>query len=417
MTIFFKIQAHDGAARSGEIHTAHGVIRTPAFMPVGTAATVKAMTPEAVKSTGADIILGNTYHLMLRPGAERIARLGGLHRFMHWDGPILTDSGGFQVMSLAKLRKITEQSVVFQSHLDGDSYELSPERAMEIQHLLGSDISMVLDECTPYPASEAQAAESMRLSMRWAERSKNAFLSSPSPPVGEGRDGGDLSTNSMPSMLHHSPLPRVKPGAGSNPPPQGGRGLFGIVQGSVYPALREESATALKSIGFDGYAVGGLAVGEGQDIMFSTLDFTLPHLPVDRPRYLMGVGKPDDIIGAVMRGVDMFDCVIPTRAGRFARAYTSKGERNIKNAKYAEDAAPLEAGCPCPACTNYSRAYLHHLFKADEMLGPMLLTWHNLTFYQTLMQGLRAAIAAGRLESFAEDFLAKYTTQTVDKPN
>jgi len=375
MSICFKIQSHDRLARCGELHTAHGIIRTPAFMPVGTAATVKAMTPEAVKSTGADIILGNTYHLMLRPSAETIAKLGGLHKFMHWDGPILTDSGGFQVMSLAKLRKLTENSVVFQSHLDGTTYELTPERAMEIQHLLGSDISMVLDECTPYPATEKEAAESMRLSMRWAERSKNAFVKREAYAV------------------------------------------FGIVQGSIYPKLREESCAALKAIGFDGYAIGGLAVGEGQEIMFNALDFTLPHLPTDAPRYLMGVGKPDDIIGAVMRGVDMFDCVIPTRAGRFARAYTSEGECNIRNAKYAEDAAPLQEGCPCPACTHYSRAYLHHLFKADEMLGPMLLTWHNLTFYQQLMQGLREAIAAGRLARFAEEFLERYTTQTVDKPD
>ncbi|MDE3060611.1 MAG: tRNA guanosine(34) transglycosylase Tgt [Pseudomonadota bacterium] len=362
----FAIHAQDGQARTGEVHTAHGVIRTPAFMPVGTAATVKAMTPEAVRSTGADIILSNTYHLMLRPSAELVARLGGLHRFMHWDGPILTDSGGFQVMSLAKLRKLTEQGVTFQSHLDGTTYELTPERAMEIQYLLGSDISMVLDECTPYPATEKAAADSMRLSMRWAERSKNAFVR------------------------------------------REGYAVFGIVQGSVYPALREESCTALKAIGFDGYAVGGLAVGEGQEIMFNVLDFTLPHLPAERPRYLMGVGKPDDIVGAVMRGVDMFDCVIPTRAGRFARAYTEKGERNIRNARYAEDANPLQEGCPCPACTQYSRAYLHHLFKADEMLGPMLLTWHNLTFYQQLMQGLRAAIAQGRLEAFAGVFLERH---------
>jgi queuine tRNA-ribosyltransferase len=371
----FKIQSHDGKSRTGELHTAHGVIRTPAFMPVGTAATVKAMTPEAVKSTGADIILGNTYHLMLRPSAETVAKLGGLHKFMHWDGPILTDSGGFQVMSLAKLRKLSESHVTFQSHLDGTTYELSPERAMEIQYLLGSDISMVLDECTPYPATEAQAAESMRFSMRWAQRSKDAF---------KKREG---------------------------------YAVFGIVQGSIYPKLREESCTALKSIGFDGYAVGGLAVGEGQELMFNVLDCTVPLLPTDSPRYLMGVGKPDDIVGAVMRGIDMFDCVIPTRSGRFARAYTSEGERNIKNAKYAEDPRPLQEGCPCPGCTHYSRAYLHHLFKADEMLGPMLLTWHNLTFYQQLMQGLRDAIKTGRLNSFAEEFLATYRMQTVDKPD
>lgn len=375
MSIPFIIQAYDGHARSGELSTAHGTIRTPAFMPVGTAATVKAMMPEAVKSTGSDVLLGNTYHLMLRPSAETIARLGGLHKFMHWDGPILTDSGGFQVMSLAKLRKLTERGVTFQSHLDGTTYELTPERAMEIQHLLGSDISMVLDECTPYPATEEEAAQSMQLSMRWAERSKAAFV------------------------------------------PREGYAVFGIVQGSIYPELREESCAALKAIGFDGYAIGGLAVGEGQEIMFEVLDYTLLHLPADKPRYLMGVGKPDDIIGAVMRGIDMFDCVIPTRAGRFARAYTAEGERNIKNARYAEDASPLQEGCPCPACTHYSRAYLNHLFKADEMLGPMLLSWHNLTFYQQLMQGLREAIAARRLAVFAENFLARYGTQTVDKPD
>ncbi len=366
MAISFDISARDGLARRGELHTAHGVIRTPAFMPVGTAATVKAMTPEAVKSTGADVILGNTYHLMLRPTAERVAKLGGLHKFMNWNGPILTDSGGFQVMSLSKLRKMTEKAVTFQSHIDGSTYELSPERAMEIQYLLGSDITMALDECTPFPATQAQAEESMQLSMRWAQRSKDAFVK------------------------------------------REGHALFGIVQGSVYPKLREESASALQQIGFDGYAVGGLAVGEGQELMFDVLDFTMPHLPHDTPRYLMGVGKPDDIIGAVMRGIDMFDCVIPTRAGRFARAYTDEGERNLRNAQFNEDARPLQEGCGCPACTNYSRAYLHHLFKADEMLGPILLTWHNLHFYQTLMQGIRAAITEGKLAAFAEAFLAKY---------
>lgn len=367
-----KIQHIDNKARTGVLHTAHGTIRTPAFMPVGTAATVKAMTPEDVKATGADIILGNTYHLMLRPTAELVAKLGGLHKFMNWNGPILTDSGGFQVMSLSKLRKITEKSVVFQSHLDGTTYELTPERAMEIQHLLGSDISMVLDECTPYPATEEQAAESMRLSMRWAQRSKDAF---------KKRDG---------------------------------YAVFGIVQGSVYPKLREESAEALKKIGFDGYAIGGLAVGEGQKLMFDVLDVTMPHLPEDGPRYLMGVGKPDDIIGAVMRGVDMFDCVIPTRSGRNARAYTDTGEHNIKNAKFANDPAPLMENCPCPCCTKYSRAYLNHLFKADEMLGPMLLTQHNLTFYQTLMQGLRQAIATQKLQDFADRFLMTYRTKVAD---
>ena len=371
MAIEFTIFDTEGLARRGALHTAHGLIRTPAFMPVGTAATVKGMTPEAVKSTGADVILGNTYHLMLRPGAELVAKMGGLHRFMHWDGPILTDSGGFQVMSLSKLRKLTEKAVTFQSHLDGSSWELSPERAMEIQYLLGSDITMALDECTPFPATEEQAKVSMGLSMRWAQRSKDAFVA------------------------------------------RKGHALFGIVQGSVYPRLREESAVALRQIGFDGYAVGGLAVGEGQEVMFEVLDYTLPHLPQDRPRYLMGVGKPDDIIGAVMRGVDMFDCVIPTRAGRFARAYTDEGERNLRNAQFREDARPLQEGCECPACRHYSRAYLHHLFRADEMLGPILLTWHNVHFYQKLMQDIREAIAHKRLATFAHAFLARYRIHAV----
>jgi queuine tRNA-ribosyltransferase len=366
MGLTFTKRNQDGLARTGIVHTAHGDVRTPAFMPVGTVGTVKGMTPEAVKSTGADIILGNTYHLMLRPTAELVARHGGLHKFMNWSGPILTDSGGFQVMSLSKLRKMSEKAVTFQSHIDGSSHELSPERAMEIQHMLDSDITMVLDECTPFPATENEAEKSMQLSMRWAQRSKDAFVQ------------------------------------------REGYGLFGIVQGSVYPRLREESAAALKQIGFDGYAIGGLAVGEGQELMFSVLDYTVPYLPTDRPRYLMGVGKPDDIVGAVMRGVDMFDCVIPTRSGRFARAYTHEGERNIRNAKYADDAAPLDAACTCPACTQYSRAYLHHLFKADEMLGPILLTWHNIAFYQQLMQGLRDAIDAGKLAAFAQAFLARY---------
>lgn len=368
----FEIHARDGLARLGTLNTAHGPIRTPAFMPVGTAATVKGMTPEAVKETGADIILGNTYHLMLRPTAERIAQLGGLHTFMNWHGPILTDSGGFQVMSLSQLRKMSEKAVVFQSHLDGSKHELSPERAMEIQHLLGSDITMALDECTPFPATEEVAKESMELSMRWAQRSKDAFR------------------------------------------PRDGYGLFGIVQGSVYEHLREQSAAALKSIGFDGYAIGGLAVGEGQNLMFRVLDFTMPHMPQDRPRYLMGVGKPDDIVGAVMRGVDMFDCVIPTRSGRNARAYTDEGEKNLRNAQYRDDARPLQESCACPACRNYSRAYLHHLFKADEMLGPILLTWHNLAFYQQLMAQLRDAITHGSLTEFAEEFLMRYRGHVSD---
>lgn len=372
MNFALTLHAQDGAARTGTLATAHGIIETPAFMPVGTAATVKAMTPEAVAATGAQIVLSNTYHLMLRPGAERIARLGGLHRFMHWSGPILTDSGGFQVMSLAKLRTLTERGVIFQSHLDGSTHELSPERAMEIQHLLGSTISMVLDECTPYPATRSQAEDSMRLSMRWALRSREAFVARP------------------------------------------GHAAFGIVQGGTYRELREESVAALRAIGFEGYAVGGLAVGEGQEVMFQVLDDTVHHLPPEKPRYLMGVGKPDDIIGAVLRGIDMFDCVIPTRSGRFARAYTHDGEVNIRNARHADDGAPLEEGCPCPACSHYSRAYLHHLFKADEMLGPMLLTWHNLAFYQRLMEGLRAAIRARRVDAFAQSFLIRYRARHED---
>ena len=365
MTIFnFNIHHTDGAARTGIIATEHGEIRTPAFMPVGTAATVKAMHPEQVAATGADILLGNTYHLMLRPGAERVARLGGLHKMMNWDKPILTDSGGFQVMSLAALRKMSERGVTFQSHIDGSSWDLTPERSMEIQHLLGATITMAFDECTPFPATEQQARESMELSMRWAVRSRDAFIK------------------------------------------REGYGLFGIVQGGVYENLRMESVQALTSIGFDGYAIGGLAVGEGQAEMFRVLDFTTPALPTDRPRYLMGVGKPDDILGAVERGVDMFDCVIPTRSGRNARAYTSMGEINLRNARHADDPRPLDANSTSPTCLNYSRAYLHHLFKADEMLGPMLLTWHNLHYYQELMAGIRAAIAENRLTEHAAELRA-----------
>ncbi len=358
MSITFTISATSGRARTGVISTAHGDIRTPAFMPVGTAATVKAMHPEDVAATGADIILGNTYHLMLRPGAERIARLGGLHKFMQWSGPILTDSGGFQVMSLSKLRKITEQGVTFQSHVDGSKWELTPERSMEIQHQLGSTITMAFDECTPFPATEKQARDSMELSMRWAVRSKAAFQ------------------------------------------PREGYALFGIQQGGVHQDLRAESARALTEIGFDGYAIGGLAVGEGQEMMFQVLDYAPGMLPADKPRYLMGVGKPDDILGAVERGVDMFDCVIPTRSGRNARAYTSMGEINLRNARHADDPRPLDPGTNSPI-NAYSRAYLHHLFKADEMLGPMLLTEHNLHYYQQLMQGIRAAIAENRLDAHA----------------
>jgi queuine tRNA-ribosyltransferase len=362
----FQLLARDGRARRGRLITAHGTIETPAFMPVGTAATVKAMTPEDVRATGAEIVLCNTYHLMLRPGAERIDRLGGLHRFMNWPGPILTDSGGYQVMSLAELRKIDEQGVEFQSHLDGGArHLLTPERSIEIQRLLDANITMAFDECTPYPASETEAAASMRLSMRWAQRSKRAFVERP------------------------------------------GYGLFGIVQGSVYPGLRAESARALIELGFDGYAVGGLAVGEGTALMLTTLEATEPHLPDDRPRYLMGVGKPSDLVAAVARGIDMFDCVLPTRSGRTAQAFTRQGALNLRNARYADDADPLDADCRCPACRFYSRAYLHHLIKANEILGAMLLTRHNLTYYQDLMASLRAAIEAGQLAAVAAEFAAR----------
>lgn len=352
--------ATDGAARAGLLHTAHGPVQTPVFMPVGTAGTVKAMTADAVRSTGASIVLGNTYHLMLRPTAERVAELGGLHKFMDWPGPILTDSGGFQVMSLGALRKMDEGGVTFSSHLDGSKHRLTPERAMDIQHLLDSTITMVLDECTPYPATHDQARASMELSMRWAARCKTAFQ------------------------------------------PRAGYALFGIVQGSTYADLRHASAAALRALDFEGYAIGGLAVGEGQPAMFATLDITVPHLPAGRPRYLMGVGTPDDLLGAVARGVDMFDCVMPTRAGRTGRAFTSRGVLNMRNARHATDPAPIDPDCPCPACTRHGRAYLHHLFRASEMLGPMLLTWHNLTYYQTLMRGMRTAIMAGRFSDFAE---------------
>ncbi len=359
MTLRWKRLAQDGAARAGVLHTAHGEVPTPVFMPVGTAGTVKAMTADAVRATGARMVLGNTYHLMLRPGAERVARLGGLHRMMDWHGPILTDSGGFQVMSLAGLRKMDEQGVTFQSHVDGSRHRLTPERSVEIQRLLGADVTMCLDECTPFPATEKQAEGSMRLSMRWAARCRDAFVE---------RDG---------------------------------HGLFGIVQGSTYPGLRAESVEALTRIGFDGYAVGGLAVGEGQEMMFSVLDATVPLLPTDRARYLMGVGTPSDLVGAVRRGIDMFDCVMPTRSGRTGRAFTRRGVLNIRNARHAEDDAPLDPDCSCPACRRHSRAYLHHLFKAGEMLGPMLLTWHNIQYYQDLMAELRAAILAGHFEQTA----------------
>ncbi|MBN2629761.1 MAG: tRNA guanosine(34) transglycosylase Tgt [Rhodobacteraceae bacterium] len=368
----FRLEATDGRARKGVIQTPRGEIRTPAFMPVGTAATVKAMLPESVAATGADVLLGNTYHLMLRPTAERIARLGGLHRFMNWSRPILTDSGGFQVMSLAGLRKLTEEGVRFSSHIDGSKHMLSPERSMEIQRLLGSDIVMCFDECPALPATEAEVAASMALSMRWAQRSRDAF--------------------------------------GDRP----GHALFGIMQGGVTRDLREESARALTAIGFDGYAVGGLAVGEGQEAMFGVLDYAPGFLPPDKPRYLMGVGKPDDIVGAVQRGIDMMDCVLPSRSGRTGQAWTRHGQVNIKNARHQDDPRPLDEDCTCPACRGYSRAYLHHVFKAQEMISGMLLTWHNLHYFQELMQGLRAAIAEGRLAAFVADFHAQRAAGDID---
>ena len=361
----FRLDAISGKARTGVITTPRGAIRTQAFMPVGTAATVKAMLPDSVAATGADILLGNTYHLMLRPTAERIARLGGLHRFMNWSGPILTDSGGFQVMSLSELRKLTEDGVEFRSHIDGSRHMLSPERSMEIQRLLGSDIVMCFDECPALPADRARIAGSMELSMRWAARSKDAF--------------------------------------GDRP----GHALFGIQQGGLERDLREQSAKALTAIGFDGYAVGGLAVGEGQEAMFGVLDYAPDMLPADKPRYLMGVGKPDDIVGAVARGIDMMDCVLPSRSGRTGQAWTRMGQINIKNARHADDPRPLDEDCTCPACRGYSRAYLHHVFRAGEMISGMLLTWHNLHYYQGLMAGLRAAIAEDRFAAFEADFHAR----------
>ena len=364
----FTLHNTDGASRLGTIETPRGEIRTPAFMPVGTAATVKAMYPEQVRELGADIVLGNTYHLMLRPGAEEVAALGGLQDFMKWDGPILTDSGGFQVMSLSKLAKMSEEGVTFQSHIDGADYMLTPERSIEIQTLLGANIRMVLDECTPFPATHEQAEASMQLSMRWAERSKNAF---------------------------------AKYDAGI------GDALFGIVQGSVYEDLRHQSIADLQNIGFDGYAVGGLAVGEGQEMMLNVLDFTMPAMPQDKPRYLMGVGTPDDLVEAVARGIDMFDCVMPTRAGRHGTAYTWRGMVNIRNARHKHDPRPLDEASACPASSQYSRAYLHHLHRCGEYLGAMLLTWHNLAFYQELMAAMRVAIKEGRFEDFRADFKAR----------
>ena len=361
-TITYQIDATDGRARTGQINTPRGEIRTPAFMPVGTAATVKAMMPSSVRETGADILLGNTYHLMLRPTAERIDRLGGLHKFMNWDRPILTDSGGFQVMSLASLRKLTERGVTFKSHIDGSKHEITPERSMEIQKLLGSDIVMCFDECPALPADRTRIAESMEMSMRWAQRSKDAF--------------------------------------GDRP----GHALFGIQQGGLEQDLRQQSAEALREIGFDGYAVGGLAVGEGQEAMFDCLDYAPEQLPEDKPRYLMGVGKPDDIVGAVARGIDMMDCVLPSRSGRTGQVFTRMGVLNIKNARHADDPRPLDENCGCPACQNYSRAYLHHVFRSQEMISSMLLTWHNLRYYQDIMAGMRTAIAAGTFTQWQADF-------------
>lgn len=371
-TFAFELNHTDGAARTGVMKTPRGDIRTPAFMPVGTAATVKAMMPESVRETGADILLGNTYHLMLRPTAERIASLGGLHKFMNWDRPILTDSGGFQVMSLSGMRKLTEDGVVFQSHYDGSKHNLTPERSMEIQKLLGSDIVMCFDECPALPADRTRLERSMEMSMRWAKRSKAAF--------------------------------------GDRP----GHALFGIQQGGLEEDLRKRSADALREIEFDGYAVGGLAVGEGQEAMFNTLDFAPDQLPVDKPRYLMGVGKPDDIVGAVKRGIDMMDCVLPSRSGRTGQVFTRNGVVNIKNARHADDPRPLDEACRCPACSNYSRAYLHHVFRSQEMISGMLLTWHNLTYFQDIMQGMRDAIAAGTFATWESDFHANRAQGDID---
>ena len=371
----FTLKAQDGKARTGAITTPRGIIRTPAFMPVGTGATVKAMFPEDVAATGADVILANTYHLMLRPGAERIARLGGLHQFMHWEKPILTDSGGYQVMSLAKLRRIDERGVTFQSHIDGATVELTPERAIEVQCLLGADIQMVLDECTPFPATRDEAKTSLDLSLRWAERCKAAFATRAAS----------------------------------------GQALFGIVQGSIYPDLREQSARALLEIGFDGYAVGGLAVGEGQGAMLDMVEVATAILPADRPRYLMGVGTPEDLLLSIARGIDMFDCVMPTRSGRHCQAFTWGGRLNLRNARYAEDATPLDPESACPAA-RYEKAYLHHLVRSGETLGAMLLSYANVQFYQELMARAREAIEAGSLASFTEELRQRYAKSS-DAPD
>jgi queuine tRNA-ribosyltransferase len=381
MTRFkFDISARDGLARCGQITMRRGVINTPAFMPVGTAGTVKAMLPEAVRALGSDIVLANTYHLMLRPTAERIHALGGLHKFMNWPHPIITDSGGYQVMSLSKLRKMSEQGVEFQSHIDGSKHMITPERSMEIQRLLDADIIMAFDECTPFPADKDTAAKSMALSMRWAKRSRDGFDRS-------GGIGGNHAARTA---------------------------LFGIQQGSTYETLRRDSADALKDIGFDGYAVGGLAVGEGQEIMLATLDHCVPMLPADAPHYLMGVGKPDDLVGAVERGIDVFDCVLPTRSGRTGQAFTWLGPLNMKNARHKDDNRPIQEGCECNACSNYSRAYIHHLLKCDEILAAMLMSWHNLQFYQDLMGAMRAAISAGSFKGWAGDFRRDYASGDIE---
>jgi queuine tRNA-ribosyltransferase len=369
MTDFrFELLAEDGAARCGRLHTAHGSVDTPAFMPVGTAATVKAMSADMLRATGAEIVLANTYHLMLRPGAERVERLGGLHRFMAWPGPILTDSGGFQVMSLAARRRLDEDGVVFSSHLDGSRHALTPERCMDIQRMLDATIAMALDECPAYPIDRDAAAASMRRTMRWAARCRKAW--------------------------------RARPGYG----------LFGIVQGSVDAGLRRESAGRLVEIGFDGYAIGGLVVGEAKPMLFETVEVTCAALPADRPRYLMGVGKPSDLVGAIARGVDMFDCVLPTRSGRTGQAWTRSGPLNLRNARHVEDPAPLVPDCACPACRDHARAYLHHLVRCNEILGAMLLTWHNLHFYQQLLAEIRAAIAAGTFAAWRAAFAAGLTS-------
>ena len=373
MTEFkFDLKKTEGMARRGVLNTAHGVIQTPVFMPVGTAATVKAMTVDDVWATGAMIILANTYHLMLRPGPERVERLGGVRKMMGWDGPLLTDSGGFQVMSLGDLRTIDDDGVTFRSHLDGSKHRLTPERSTDIQRMLDATITMAFDECTPFPAEKDVAADSMRMSMRWAKRCREAFVA------------------------------------------REGYGQFGIVQGSIFEDLRKESIDLLHEIDFEGYAVGGLAVGEGQEAMFETLEFTTPHMQADKPRYLMGVGKPADIIGGIARGIDMFDCVMPTRSGRTGQAFTRRGTVNIKNARHADDPRPLDEGCSCPACTKYSRAYLHHLFKADEVLGLMLLSRHNITYYQDLTRGARDALDEGRFEAYSKEFHENYAMGDIE---